>query len=561
MLNESKEVEYRTVQIGAAPVVKGMLERLGVVAAIDQALDYQPAIAASYGQLAQAVIINRMSFAPQPLYGLSVWAAEHGIDHLLGLEAKWLDDDRLGAMLEGLADHQVAIWGAIMAQAVQVFPLELEWLHADTTSVYFEGAYEDENGEAKQEANAPLLLQGYNKDGKAQNVQFVLSLVTSKRVPLWYKPWDGNQSDDGVYLADLRALRQLGFTPANAVLIGDRKLCNRETLLQFCRSRQLFLAAHPWTETAKRAWLQTWQELQAAPGGQVRRWEPAAYTSRNQASKPAAERTQYQVCEIEHDLWDEEISQPHVLRWVFCWSSDKAQQDARQRQRALSKGEQALQRIAALLGRYDYKTHTVIHSRIDKALHKANAHRYFHYTLTGSEQDQTWHLAWQPQQAVLTEQACFDGVMLLCTNVPRTRLSTPAVMLKYKEQVNVEQTIDFLKSPVQIRPLWLHSPKRLAGLTLLIMIAVLLAALLEYQVRLHIAQTGQLLEGLMPEKRDNPYPTATKLLRTFQDYALVLVQHPDGQVEIHQPKFRPVQQQIWDILQTVLRPVPTLDSG
>lgn len=561
MLSESNEVEYRTVQIGAAPLVKGLLGRLGVVEAIDQALDYQPTIAATYGQVAQAVIINRMSLAPQPLYSLSRWAGEHGIDQLLGIEAQWLDDDRLGAMLEGLADHQAAIWSTIMAQAVQAFPLELEWLHADTTTVYFEGAYEGANGEPKQEANGPVLMQGYNKDGKPQNVQFVLSLVTSKRVPLWYKPWDGNQSDDGVYLADLRALRQLGFTPANAVLIGDRKLCNRETLLQFCRRQQLFLAAHPWTDTAKAAWLQTWHELHVAPGGQAPRWTAVEYTSRNQANKPVSERTQYQVCEIEHELWDEAMDKPYALRWVFCWSSDKAQQDAQQRKTALTKGEQALQRIAGLLGRYDYKTRTVLHRRIDKALRQAKAHRYFHYTLTGSEEDQNWRLQWQPQQAVLHEQTCFDGVMLLCTNVPDARLSAPAVMCKYKEQVNVEQTIDFIKSPVQIRPLWLHSPKRLAGLTLLIMIAVLLAALLEFQVRRHIAQTGQLLDGLMPEKRDNPYPTASKLLRAFQDYALVIVQHPDGQVQIHQPKFRPVQQQIWDIIQPILRPVPTLDSG
>jgi len=32
------------------------------------------------------------------------------IDHFLGIQADWLDDDRLGAMLEGLADHAVEIW-------------------------------------------------------------------------------------------------------------------------------------------------------------------------------------------------------------------------------------------------------------------------------------------------------------------------------------------------------------------------------------------------------------------------------------------------------------------
>ena len=39
--------------------------------------------------------------------------------------------------------------------------------------------------------------------------------------------------------------------------------------------------------------------------------------------------------------------------------------------------------------------------------------------------------------------------MLLYTTVPVERLSTGAVMTKYKEQVTVEQTIDFIKSPVQ----------------------------------------------------------------------------------------------------------------
>ena len=41
MPTETDEVEYRTVQIGAALLVKGILERLGVVQVIDQSLKYQ----------------------------------------------------------------------------------------------------------------------------------------------------------------------------------------------------------------------------------------------------------------------------------------------------------------------------------------------------------------------------------------------------------------------------------------------------------------------------------------------------------------------------------------
>ena len=83
---ETSAVEYRTVEIGAAYLVKSILQRLGVVAAIDQALKYQPEIATSYGQLAQVVIFNRMSLDPQPLYRLAEWITEHGIDRLLGIQ-------------------------------------------------------------------------------------------------------------------------------------------------------------------------------------------------------------------------------------------------------------------------------------------------------------------------------------------------------------------------------------------------------------------------------------------------------------------------------------------
>ena len=53
---ETDVVEYQTVEIGAAYLVKSILQRLGAVTAIDQELQYQPEIAATYGRLAQGVI-------------------------------------------------------------------------------------------------------------------------------------------------------------------------------------------------------------------------------------------------------------------------------------------------------------------------------------------------------------------------------------------------------------------------------------------------------------------------------------------------------------------------
>lgn len=541
------EVEYETYQIGVAYIVKDLLKRLGIAETIDSFMDHQPEIGASYGTLAQVVIINRLSFDPQPLYLLAEWAKQHGIDQLLGIDASWLDDDRLGAMMEALAKHAAQIWLKVIVRAVSQFSVVLEWLHADTTSIYFEGAYEDDQGKPLKEEYAPQLLQGYNKDGKPNNVQFVLSLIASKHIPLWYKLWNGNQSDDGVYLVDLLGLRKSGLDLSNTVLIFDRKGCNHATILELCKTKQSFLGAHPWTDIAKAKWEQTWQELQSGKHS----WIEVDYVARNDQRKQVEFRPRYQVCEVEHEIKDEVTGQTYPLRWVFSWNSSKAELDARQRLKELETGEQALQKVAHLLGKYGYTTRTIILDRLGKLLKKAHANIYYEYNLVGSDEKQDWQLTWNYNLVTIAQSGRFDGLVLLCTNVSVERLSAGEVMMKYKEQVSVEQTFDFIKSPVQIRPLWLHSPQRLAGLTLLIMLAVLIATLVEHYVRQDIAKNKKMIKGLMPKGHDNLYPTAEKLFKAFQDYSIVITRYPDGHHEVHYPKLRPVQRQILDILATL----------
>ena len=541
------EMEYETYQVGVAYIVKDLLVRLGIVETIDSFMEHQPEIGASYGTLAQVVIINRLGFDPQPLYSLGEWAKQHGIDQLLGIDADWLDDDRLGAMMEALAKHAAQIWLKVIVRAVSQFSVVLEWLHADTTSIYFEGVYEDDEGLPLKEEYAPQLLKGYNKDGKPNNVQFVLSLIASKHIPLWYKLWDGNQSDDGVYLVDLLGLRKSGLDLSNTILIFDRKGCNHATMLELCKTKQSFLGAHPWTDIAKLKWEQVWQELQSGK----RSWSEVDYVARNDQRKSVDSRPRYQVCEVPHVLVDETTGESYPLRWVFSWNSNKAELDARQRMKELEAGEQALQKVARLLGKYDYTSRATILNRLEKLLKKTRASLYYQYNLVGNDEKQDWQLTWTCNLDVIAHAASFDGVVLLCTNVPVERLSAGEVMKKYKEQVSVEQTFDFIKSPVQIRPLWLHSPQRLAGLTLLIMLAVLIATLVEYYVRQDIAKNKKLLKGLMPQNRDNPYPTAEKLFKAFQDYSIVVAKFPDGHHEVHYPKPRPIQRQILDILATL----------
>jgi transposase len=388
------------------------------------------------------------------------------------------------------------------------------------------------------------LRLGYNKDGQPDKKQMVLSLLCSERIPVWFRPWDGNRSDDGVCLNDLKELRQHVLLPEQVLLIGDRKTCQQATMLECCRNQQRWLAPHPWTPAAKKIWRATWAQLEAG----TLAWQKLDYLSQNDARKAAAQQPRLRVCEVGYTLYDKQRQTSYRLRWLFVHASRLAEMAERQRQRALQAGQAALLRIKGLLGKYQYRTRAYITRRLEAELQRAKARSYFRYRLSGTDEAGDWQLHWERDETALAEAASFDGVVLLCTNVPAAELTPSAAWRKHKEQIVVEQTIDFIKSPLQLRPTWLHLPRRIAGLTLLVMIAVLLASLLEFEVRRLLRQQQQAIKGLRPEGRRTAAPTAKSLLRAFSDYTLVVVKHADGTEVVHYPKFKHAPQQIWDLL-------------
>jgi hypothetical protein len=304
------------------------------------------------------------------------------------------------------------------------------------------------------------------------------------------------------------------------------------------------LTAHAGTATVKALWRATERRLTA---GELA-WEPVAYTSRNDAAKPPEQAPPYRVVAVRGELVDAPRGTAYPLRWVFVPSREQAAQDAARREAAGAKGEAALAPVAGRRGKYDDQQRRVIAGRLPAALRKAHAQPYLRSTLAGRDGRRDGVLRGEREAAALAEAARFDGGTVLCTNVLRERLTAPAAMVKDREQVRGEPTIDFLKSPVQIRPLGRHSPPRRAGLTLLMMIAVRVASLMEASVRPWIAITGCLVTGLKPAGRDNAPPAAPAILRAVTDYTRVMLRHASGQYTVHYPQLRPVQPPLGEIL-------------
>ena len=120
----------------------------------------------------------------------------------------------------------------------------------------------------------------------------------------------------------------------------------------------------------------------------------------------------------------------------------------------------------------------------------------------------------------------------------------PEVLTLYKGQHHDESRFRNMNQlPIRVRPLWLKRPDRIETLIFLVMLAVLIYALVERQVHRHIAQTGQKIEGVMPEKRDTFTPSGLRLLAAFA--GVCLVRWNDGQrVRVQVSDLSVVQRQI-----------------
>lgn len=531
----SASERVHVIPAGALPVIKAFLDELGVIEIINALVPNETG-EYPYGELAGVVIASRLQGVPLPIYEIADWASENAVPALFGVPAEKLNDDRLGAMLDAVRPQRVAIWGWVMNRAVQRFGLDLRTLHADPSKIAFEGSYE---GQEALPPEVPRITYGKPKDGQVDRKLLSLSTLVSADggLPAWFGLGDGNQADDVTYLDDLRELR--AHLPLDEVLVigGDSKLPSRGNLLGLCRWHYCFAATEPWHAARRERLDKLWR--------QGATWQPVPYVAQADRHKPAAERGQYSVILDTDTLTDPLTGTQYALRRLYVRSSRKAEQTRLKREKQLARLQTELERIQGLLNKYDYTTLDTVRQRVARVLRQNPAGRYFHVQVTKTRAHTApLRMAWTLQRKALQADARWDGVYSVITNLPAETHSPTAVLEIYKGQHHAEGCFrDLNQLPVRVRPLWLKRPDRIEALVFLVMLAALIFALLERQVRRHVAQTGQVIDGLMPEKRDTLTPTGQRLLRAFATVSIVQID--DGrEVRFHLSEPTRVQRQI-----------------
>jgi len=243
---------------------------------------------------------------------------------------------------------------------------------------------------------------------------------------------------------------------------------------------------------------------------------PLRYLAERERKLPAALRTRYRGVLTDWQLTDPERGERLALRVAWIHSSEEAREVAAARERALTKAEEALQRVKRGLGGRYYKTRRQVERRVGQILDK-NITGLITVNVATSEGKPT--ISFKRDQQAIAHAATTDGIYALATNLPG-RLSATRVLRLYKDQQIVERRHRDLKQTLKVRPIFLHNDDRIYALVSILGIALLIFGLIETQARQALGQEErQELEGLLPEGR-SAKPTGRNILAAFQGLGL-----------------------------------------
>jgi len=541
--------------IAHLPLVLGVLRRLDTAAVVDSLIPLHPAQVLSCGHGVEALVLAILD-GHHALYKVGARLEERGMLPLLqaGLQRGSLNDYRLGQILDALfAANLNGVFGALALKALEVYAIATPWLHQDTTTIALYGAYEREEREGAQGADAPAGLvpphpaYGHNKDGRPDLKQVLLSLGVSSDggLPLRLGVRDGNTSDSTETPVAIEECLALGLEGVIGI-VADSKGYSQRTL-GLCLEQQIGLVTLVPRTCAIRQEVEAWGRQQDAlpllleKPGRTRSEPPRRWHGQSVVRRVAVE-------------YREGRSASEAIRFVVVHSSQLAQREVKASAKAQAKEAErvathvrhvtaqqfacaadAEAAIAAYEGRgrgrrgrrpQPWCSHALSYRVEGFSQAKKRARRG---RPSKSEEPQS-EVRYRLEVEVKTRERAEDeqGWTVLATTVgPEVCSDTEILQAYHTQNTTVEPGFRWIKNPAAISPVWLEKPERIAALAMLTVVGLLVYAVIQRQVRLSLRQQDQQLPG---NKGLTATPTAAVVLTLFAHVTLVHFQV--GQTEM-----------------------------
>jgi len=518
-------------------VIGHALRRFGLRELIDQRCPIDPRSKVTTGECVEAVIATIL-LGSHTLYQVSDLLAPYDLELLFGWggRAEQFHDARVGKALDLLFEAGVIpLYSAAVLRAVEIHDLELRRLHLDTTSVKLFGQYElSEPPEDPEDPQAvPQAARGPSKDHRPDLKQIVFGVTVSAdgAVPVLGRMASGARNDSLEERFMVEQLARVLPDPRETVLVGDSKLFSGETLLVAQQHGFKLLTMMPRS-------VGLWDEVLADYDARLGEGEEPTLLKLTGAEEGDPAERRWCGASFQRDyMWEDEDKVEHriPLRLLVVESSQLRVQKEPAVRSSCDEARAKLEKAVAKLAKQEFNCQMDAMSaaldlveRHGSRYHVAH-HRVVEVTRPAKrsgpgrppvDEQRPMETVFQivveieEDPAALARELRRKSCFVLATTLPpNAEWSDVALFRAYQEQNSVEASIRWAKHPLAVAPVFLKTEARIAALGVVYVLALMVYALIQREVRRLLAESGQTFPG---NKGFTSTPTTEVIFRLFK---------------------------------------------
>ena len=505
-----EKFETRFKQVDVLPMVKHFMDELDLYNLFSK---YVPAAAGSLTDHGESLCILTANIIcdNKPLYKVQKWLSRYsdGIDEE-PVAASYFNDDRLARALSALFDSdRHSLMTEVSSNAIAVHKLFTDEIHNDSTTVTFIGKYDTPEPEAVK------LKHGHNKDFRpdCKQVVFGLNITADGHVPISYKLFDGNTTDDVTHIPNWNGLRTL-LGKEDFIYVADCKLCSQNNLVYISENGGYFITVVPKDRKEFKAFLRYLKKNDVP-------WKEAFSI---ESSRKKGKINTYKT--YEHKPTKE------GFRVIFVHSSLKQKDDEDRRSKKIDNAIAKLEALSPKLNAYHLKTQKEIKAAVNKITKdikdfidvkiitqrkqvkvKVAPGRPSLTSEYKNKWEFTYGIQWTLNDKAIAEASKTDGIFPLTTN---TKLEALEVLRKYKTQPFLEKRMYTKKTVLEVAPVFLKKETRIEAMLFLYFVALMIVSLIERKIRMNMATEKIEKLPILPQAMNTKKPTWNNM-RYFYD--------------------------------------------
>ena len=551
IMDQDQSAKSRTLkrlQVGGLPLIHAIIERMRLKEILYK---YIPAHGNEDIPAVETLmlLVYNLILGKYPLYELQEWVESIDFSCINNAAYKNVKftDDRFGRVLNKLYRvDRASLMTELVVFFVNEFNIAVELVSNDSTTIKAFGRYPDKTNTGLE------LRRGNSKDHRPDLKQLVfsLSVAADGAVPIHYKCYSGNVTDDKTHIETWKTLQKITGCP-DFLYVADSKLCTDEQLSYIVNQGGRVVTIIP----------ETWNEVESFKE-QLRKTKKAKDIIWRRPQPGSDDKKEY-FSAFRGDYFT--TKRGYRIHWIY--SSEKRKRDRQSREKHLEKVEQRLAVFNGKINRRALKTKKAIEQAAQQIIKEHKLEKFFHVSIgtitetckvqIGSGRpgkntqyktrvNRLFTLSWTQKKQVIKQEAQTDGVFpLLCTD---KTLTSKQVLKAYKYQPRLEKRFSQFKTVHNAAPLLFKKIERIEANMFAFFIALVVQALIEREVRNKMKENKIEAIRVYPEQREADRPTTSKIIDRFENISTYKIMEDSKIVETFKDRLNDDQKLILSLL-------------